>query len=731
MLYLGTLKLHSMKKVFLLGGHDLEMLTIRDILMKYGQEFYDRNLTWDTAYLRQYSDILDSFPADSFTIYGIELKEDDVSVPDNYISINHHNEDEEKPASLEQVCSLLGEKMDRQMQLIAANDKSYIPGMEALNATEKEIYEIRLADRMSQGVTMKEEDEAETAIQKAFIKNGILCVRSTSKRFSPIVDRLYKRAARMLIYTDHEFTYYGWGRDLVSSSIQETFPHLTLYWGGGKYGFVGAGPCDTQLIGQIINTVMTMDMVYSEHIFMFPFTCEYSSCKKDVLKAFKKLKFPVGEPWERVLLSAGDDNKPDIYNEKNYFYPFAHDVIYDTGDESHIRHFERIEPKNNDSVVTYNIEIAKDTGSITYSLKVKKMHLNLYSTGVGVLSIFTENRDYPDKQQILEINQYGRRLFPPFRAEVIYHIQTPLSLSINGLDREYRIEYTDDNKEWTPNSPAKFIVDIIGQGSSHIHNIQPIHDDRMFVMSWYKYDEQNWKTAEGYKSMLDDSKGFLYQYIFLDNNGPSCANSIMRQKLLSESVYDRWQEEGTLYGITRYSFVMLTTTSCPDFLLRSFETEYERMAEIVLVQRASILRFSSLIKKALDDKGHGFNKYYQQYISFLNRFRLPEVSAQDQAIELYEILCQKIRIKENAEDLDKQFNELQEFLELKSQRGLNELAAWAVPASVATALFTFFFHDNYDNGTIPCLPEHSGMFWLLATFVVTAIIIIIIRRKNR
>lgn len=724
-----------MKTIFFLGGHDLEMLAIKEVLTVYNQEFLDKELEWDNAMLNKYEKELKEYSEMGYRIYGVELRDAGQNLPDNYIAIDHHNQNEDFPSSLEQVCELLGKEMDRRLQLISANDKAYIPGMIALGATSEEISQIRQLDRQAQGVSEQEELEAEKAIENANNVRGLLCIKSRNKRFSPIIDKVFGKSDRTLVFTDSEFTYYGQGRNVVLKKLKVQFPDNDFYYGGGENGYLGTG-----LLGdvkEIINTIITMDMIYSEHIFMFPFTCDFSTCHNDVLSSFKKMHFSKEGYWERVLLTQEDDNKPDIYNEKNYFYPFAHDVIYDMGNKSHIRHFERIEPKMQTKEVSFVIKVAKD---VSYTLRINKIHLNLYSTGVGVLSVFAENHVYPEKQQVLEINQFGRRLFPPYRADVKHHRQTPLSLGISGLElsksmkdggRDYVADYTNDDALWIPNTPAPFVVELIQQASKDIHNIQPIHDDRMFVMSWYKFGDHEFKSEEGFNTLISEKDSFLYKYIFIDYDSPSCDNLQMRKHILEESVYARWQGQGTLYGISRYSFVMLTTPSCPEFLLRYFETEYERMAEMVLVQRASILRFSNLIKKALDAKGHGFNSYYQQYISFLNRFRLPEISAQDQAVELYELLCQKIRIKENADDLDRQFNELQEFLELKSQRGLNKLAAWAVPASVTTAFFTFFFHDCYDNGTLPILPEHSGMIWLLVTIVATVIVIFVIRRRNQ
>jgi hypothetical protein len=54
--------------IFLLGGHDLEMVEIGKILKAKGLTFHDRNLHWGTK-LSAYQDLFD----ESHTFVGIEL----------------------------------------------------------------------------------------------------------------------------------------------------------------------------------------------------------------------------------------------------------------------------------------------------------------------------------------------------------------------------------------------------------------------------------------------------------------------------------------------------------------------------------------------------------------------------------------------------------------------------------------------------------------------------------
>lgn len=77
------------KYIFLLGGHDLEMQVIAQILADRNVIFKDNHLQWDNALLSQYEEDMQQYGnKEPFIIYGVELKED-VTPPTNYIRIDH------------------------------------------------------------------------------------------------------------------------------------------------------------------------------------------------------------------------------------------------------------------------------------------------------------------------------------------------------------------------------------------------------------------------------------------------------------------------------------------------------------------------------------------------------------------------------------------------------------------------------------------------------------------
>lgn len=228
-----------MEQLFLLGGYDLEMITIRDLLIEEKQTFFDKQLSWDTALLSAYQDELDAYGGkDAYVIYGIELRPsagNDI-IP-NYTLIDHHNEYSDKPSALIQIAEILGHYLTRYEQLVAANDSAYIPGMQAIGATVSEIESIRYKDRRAQGVTDEDERLAEKAIQSKKEIGELWVVHSEISRFSPITDRLYPYK-NLLVYTDDEWIFYGNRTEEVYHFFLERIKAEAMFY-GGEFGFLG------------------------------------------------------------------------------------------------------------------------------------------------------------------------------------------------------------------------------------------------------------------------------------------------------------------------------------------------------------------------------------------------------------------------------------------------------------------------------------------------------------
>lgn len=226
-----------MGRMFLLGGHDLEMLEIKHLIISHGERFADANLLWSNACLSAYSPNIAKEP--DIDYYGVELQED-CPLPKHYTRIDHHNDYHDRPASILQVANLLAVEPDRHLKLVAANDSGYISAMQALNASKEEIAEIRKQDRAAQGVTEEDERLAELSVSKYLInQNGLFVVHAQTSRFSPICDRLYPYQ-HLLIYTDNEWIYYGEGKSDLVAMLTEQINNNKVYHGGGDNGYIGA-----------------------------------------------------------------------------------------------------------------------------------------------------------------------------------------------------------------------------------------------------------------------------------------------------------------------------------------------------------------------------------------------------------------------------------------------------------------------------------------------------------
>ena len=712
------------KRIFLLGGNDLEMTTIKNLLVNAGEQFETHDLRWDNAKLSSYEKTLEEYGnSPDYQIYGIELNED-IPHPDNYVRIDHHNDFANKPSSLEQVAKLLDLAMDRHMQLVAANDSRYIPGMIKLGASREEIDDIRRADRAAQGVSEGDDERlAEESLKSCKgDASNLYVVKSLTSKFSTICDRMYPYR-RLLIYNDDVAEFYGEGVNDLTSLFKSELDAKKMYHGGGDSGYLGtvSGAYSKEEIAGIVDKIRTHFM-YSYHIFYFPFKW----AKKEVpegtmtqLTDFSQIRFLNNGKWVRPAVAESqenDGNKTDknnvsldaqvLYNEKNYYFRFVHDVLYDSGDgnDNLVMHFERKEPQEKD--VRYLIKVSGREKP--YSLKVDAININLYKTGVGMMSFYLRNDDESqcDTRDILNINQYGRRILPPFWSEVNAEKRQELSeyLEISGLDTEISKE---DFKSYTVDEPwtATSMLDSLLKDLTDNLTLTPVIDDRMFVLSLYKNDDMSrlsLSAADAYCNPSSPFSEFWYKYLFVDTWSPTCQNNEMRRDLLRAHTYLRWQDWNSLYGVSRYSFVYLTNSGVPSYLVDYFMTTYARMMEIALVQRASVLCFSNevttLTKRGdwtLEKLSEHVDSLNEEYIRFINRMYFNELTSQDQGVELYGLIRQNLDIDSYVEELKDEIEKLHDTISFKVERSRNEkaetlnfMAAILLPVSIVTGFWS-------------------------------------------
>ncbi|MDY0403675.1 CorA family divalent cation transporter [Sulfurovum sp.] len=709
--------------VFLLGGHDLEMIEIRKVLEEEGIPYIDRALSWG-AKLSDYQQDIRNNRDKQF--YAIELTVDDPSLLESYPIeiIDHHNAYSDREASLLQVLALLDKVPTRYQKLVAANDSRYIPGMRALCASKKEIEEIREKDRSAQGVSAEDETLAMASVNSAKADKTNIFYTKTP-HFSAITDNIYFDHNEYIIYSDHKIVFYGY----KFSKIEEFFglQHIKeddYYYGGGEFGFVGIkddmlAKTEIEALVDAFERMILKNETYSTHIFMFPFVMD-----KDI-KEVNETLCGSESLWRRKTFDISESH--EHYNEYIYFYDYVRKALYETeaSDEKGISYYYEFKEQKG----VFALKLPDDE----FELAIDGVSLCTFDTGIGILSIELLNHNYKDADKVLKINDFGRRLYPQFLTKSAVD-ETGFDLSVvKGalLPCEVTVRFDGDldpmvedfshyskkeNLKKDPTHLPSYIQKMLGEKftsaeaeKEKIH-VEPIIDDRMFVISMYMNDDiaDEMKAYDAKEQTYAyENDAFWYKYIFVDGSDKTCQSQHMTKVLIKESTYDRWVEWGTLYGISRYSFVALTGEWFgKNRLAPHMRTMYYQIFTLLLAYRASILKFSrrvadlKLAASTLEHIQEEAAEIYRDYIDFQNNLFFREVTAQDQGIEIYTQALGVMRIEKYLKDLDSEIAELHNYIEMKTEKKRNDrleniskLGAVFLPPSLLAGIFGMNIFD--------------------------------------
>ena len=231
-----------MTHLFLLGGHDLEMLAIRDLVLAQcgPAALVDKHLSWGAKASDYIADIKTAL-ANGQTPVLVELADD---LPGKFDRsrlnlVDHHGPraGADRPSSLHQVFDLLKlppECWTRDLELIAANDTGHIRAMREMGASTAEIRNIRDRDRATQGLGAPDEDEARRAIRARQTLGDLIIIATTSNTSSVIGDLIEPEyggpgAANLLILMPDKAAFFGAGRVVRALAGDPAFA-------GGWYG---------------------------------------------------------------------------------------------------------------------------------------------------------------------------------------------------------------------------------------------------------------------------------------------------------------------------------------------------------------------------------------------------------------------------------------------------------------------------------------------------------------
>ena len=233
---------------FFLGGRDLEMRAVADLVgraIRQGAdiELHDGRLAWG-ARASCYSAELAAALRSGRVAVLVEL------IPDveclggqsgTLLLVDHHGDGGPRSTAVEQVFELLGFDRERdwtrELDLIAANDRGYVPAMLELAATREEMVRIRARDRAAQGITEEEEAQADAALadKRELLGGRLTVVGLPHSRTAPVEDRLHVALGgpgvdNLLVLSPGEANFFGDGG--VICRLVEQF-EASASWCGG------------------------------------------------------------------------------------------------------------------------------------------------------------------------------------------------------------------------------------------------------------------------------------------------------------------------------------------------------------------------------------------------------------------------------------------------------------------------------------------------------------------
>lgn len=467
-----------------------------------------------------------------------------------------------------------------------------------------------------------------------------------------------------------------------------------------------------------------IDLPYSYHTFLFPFLWNVSG--KVEYKEFEKILCVgtrwYGENWDEAVNSnpAQSNLSADAwrlrYAAYQYFTPAAQDVMFNVGSKGNVWLYRL--NLNRELTNQYVIEKGEDT----FVLDLTDIRLKVYATGVAVLMISGENHAQRTLDAVNAINEYGRRINMPFLPEGSHPICADrLSIVIDGkeVSRDDYLEFLnalnsapgEKNVSWNYiMKPIQHLIDGDGtdngghrvttniRAKSNDFLIKPCIDDRMFVcclvrddafcakLTGYSTEAQAYHYLSGCdceKNLHGNLSDELYKFISIETS-LTCQNAVMKRTLLERAVYDRWIDYGTVQGISKHSLVCMTGEhpGLMSNVINPFLTQLVEMAALTVVQRSYQLllfdRISDISEKfnegteLNDEQFRDIENLQAMYVKCQNQILLPQVTVQEQGIELYDKMQSQMMILESKVAMDEQINNLRDVSTVSHERHIRE-----------------------------------------------------------
>ena len=359
--------------------------------------------------------------------------------------------------------------------------------------------------------------------------------------------------------------------------------------------------------------------------FLFPFSIDRDAVAADQPGIFTKLPhwFAGVDDWvkqggrgNRIQSSLGawqsspfSSFESESHHEVFLFHPFVQRVFLAVRQatdgqnerESLVRSFQipLATLRENNRMLRYE---AKDAHGRSMSVEVTDLRLDIAANGVGTLTIGVEAIDLPIADA-LWINEMLRKVYPSGSRQIREgRTLQSAALVIEGPEvREVVVEDDFQNLVAVTSVPplSRLIRELLYFTDYAASEFEAVLGECMIVYSYLAIDPTS--VPELYQ-LSEDYQILMSRFLYVDHWAADYRyETEFTRAQMGKDVYRRWAHQGTLYGFSSYSSVVLAlgednrgAHSARDgsLILRMFRGRYFIMQRIALFYRASLLHLS-------------------------------------------------------------------------------------------------------------------------------------------